>query len=312
MAPPDISLTWWGNACIDLSIRDTRIVIDPYMRPDDADIDYVLITHEHYDHCHEPTLKRLLAGDRFKRIMVPPSALQMSKIDSPIEKDPEDLRWVDPDKLTVMYPSLTREPGRQHPGPGQMDLGDGITVETIDSSERPTRYLGGQFVGGHYISGSMPTLGFLIEDEQSGIGIFHPGDLHEAFDVQRELRGRVDYMLYPSIKLKGVEQTVLDNIQPRCVIPIHYYLDEPDFPLRMTMGPGDVTATDFATGDPMPGAAPEAYRSEIVDLIEAHWYPTPLDPVKEFEQLEQTLPEGIDLLVVEGGKPHRLPAAVTT
>lgn len=306
MAQAGISLIWWGSACIDLTIRDTRIVIDPYMRPDDDAVDYVLITHEHYDHCHEPTLRRLLAGDRFKRIVVPPSALVMSKIDSPIESDPEDLAWVDPDKLTVMYPGLTREPGRKHPGPEQIDLGDGITMRTIDSSERPTRYLGGQFVGGHYISGSMPTLGFLIEDARSGLGIFHPGDLHEAFDAQRELRGKVDYMLFPSIKLKGIEQTVLDNIRPRCIIPIHYYLDEPDFPLTMAMGPDDVVATDFATGDPMPGAAPEAYRSEIVDLIEAHWYPTPLDPLAEFAALERELPEDIELRVVTAGRPHEL------
>src|ERR1700742_698629 len=142
MEHPAISLTWWGNACVDLTIRDTRIIIDPYLRPDDDAIDYVLITHEHYDHCHEPTLKRLLAGDRFRHIFVPPSALQMSRIDSPIERNPEDLRWVDSSRLTVLYPSLTREPGRVHAGPGTADLGDGITIETIDSSERPTRYLG--------------------------------------------------------------------------------------------------------------------------------------------------------------------------
>jgi hypothetical protein len=117
-------------------------------------------------------------------------------------------------------------------------------------------------------------------------------------------------MLYPSIKLQGIEQTVLDNIRPRHIVPIHYYLDRPDFPLRMEMGPDDVVATDFATGDPLPGAAPEAYRSEIVELIEAHWYPTPLDPLAEFARLERELPEGTELLVVTAGRPQPLTTSV--
>src|SRR5262249_49095030 len=157
--------------------------------------------------CHEPTLRSVTRGPVFERLVVPPGCTVMSKLDSPVEEDPSDLAFVDRCCLTVMYPKLRRDPSWPYPGPTELEL-DQIHVQLIESGESPWRYKTGEMFWKE-----LPTLGYLITDRASGLSFYHPGDLHEAFDSQRELRGRVDYMFFPLGKLDGVERTVLENIR---------------------------------------------------------------------------------------------------
>ena len=73
-----IWLRWWGCGAFDVCFGDVNIAFDPYLFGENLDnaqpiYDYIFISHEHFDHCHPKTLRRLCQGDRFKRMFVPPA-----------------------------------------------------------------------------------------------------------------------------------------------------------------------------------------------------------------------------------------------
>jgi hypothetical protein len=133
------SMTWWGVAGIELSFGDRCLLIDPYLHPVEARANYICITHEDYDHCHEPTLQRLVAGNQFEKLMIPRSCTYRTKLDSPVHDSPTELEFVPSEKVVVMYPKFKRDPEKTYVGPAELSL-DGFQIETIDSSERPERY----------------------------------------------------------------------------------------------------------------------------------------------------------------------------
>jgi hypothetical protein len=143
----------------------------------------------------------------------------------------------------------------------------------------------------------------------TGLTFYHPGDLHEAFDSQRQLRDRIDYMFFPAVKLEGVEITVIDNVRPRFLVPIHHRVDAPDFPIPApaSIREDELVATDLAHGMPKPGADPRDYRREIHAMFNAHWYPTPRPPLRRVHALEQQIQQlGTEMLVLDAGQPHSL------
>ena len=72
-----IWLRWWGCGAFDVRFGDVNIAFDPYLFGENLDnaqpiYDYIFISHEHFDHCHPKTLRKLCQGERFKRLFVPP------------------------------------------------------------------------------------------------------------------------------------------------------------------------------------------------------------------------------------------------
>jgi L-ascorbate metabolism protein UlaG (beta-lactamase superfamily) len=308
------SMTWWGSAGVELTIGGETLLIDPYMQPLDADASFVCITHDHYDHFHPPTLRRIVAGPSFERILVPRSVAEYPSIDSPIDEQSTagGLDFTPAAQLTAMYPKYTREPGRRHPGPTEIDLG-GFHVETVDSSERPWRYKpegggpwpagSGRFVG----AGEYPNLGYLITHRNAGVTVYHPGDLGEIFDSHRELRGRVDYMLFPLAKLEGFELTMAETVAPRHIVPLHYRVDTPDFPIPLHVSQDELATTNIGKGGPGPGADPDAYRADLQRKIRGHWFPTPIPPLDRIRSLAGALRErSAELLILDAGHRHEL------
>ena len=306
------SMTWWGASGVELRFGDRSLLIDPYLHPAEARADYICITHEDYDHCHEPTLQRLVAGHRFQKLMIPRSCTYRTKLDSPVHDSPTELEFVPSEKLVVMYPKYKRDPDKSYEGVNELNL-DGFQIETIDSSERPERYRSGPGGiwpdgTGHYVGGGeFPQLGYVITESSTALTFYHPGDLHEAFDSQRQLRGRIDYMFFPSVKLEGVEVTVIDNVRPRHIVPIHHRMDTPDFPIPAptAIHESDLVATDLGAGGPRAGADPKDYRREFHAMLNAHWYPTPRPPLQRIVSLEPQFRDlGSNLLILEAGKPY--------
>jgi L-ascorbate metabolism protein UlaG (beta-lactamase superfamily) len=309
MMPTDVSITWWGCASVEIRDGARVILVDPYLHPADRDADYICITHADYDHCHEPTLRRLVAEPRFELLIAAPACSAMSKLDVPHNPEPDDLAFVPRGHIRIVFPKHARQPDPRGRDSGEVEL-DGWQIETIESGERPERYkpidddtlwpaLTGRFTGDQF-----PNIGYLITHAASGIGFLHPGDLTDAYDELRLLRGRVDYLFFPTIKLEGLELTIVDAIRPRFVVPIHYRVNQPGFPIPLEVTNDELTSTTLASGWPEPGSEPAAFRRDIHRMMRGHWYPTPDPPLARIRSLEDALRElGAELLVLEAGTP---------
>ena len=55
-----MKITWFGHASFMIESDGKRIYIDPYIIPDNAEkADFILISHEHYDHCDPKNVEKL-------------------------------------------------------------------------------------------------------------------------------------------------------------------------------------------------------------------------------------------------------------
>jgi L-ascorbate metabolism protein UlaG (beta-lactamase superfamily) len=324
MSSARASIAWWGASSVEIAVGDERVAVDPYHAPAEPRFQCVCVTREDYDHCHEPTLRALTAGDAFERLVAPRACTVMSKLDAPVPAGAADLDFVPEAALTILEAKHTCTP-RAVAGRTEVDVG-GFSIEGVDSSDRePVTVLDrwqryrvdggepwpnpvGPFVG----MGELTPLGYVIEHRETGFACYHPGDLQEVFDSHAALAGRIDCLFLPLVGLEGVEISLIDRIRPRYVVPIHYRLATPDFPIPLDAAVADLEprAVDRASGRPLPGAAPDAYRREVQELMAGHWYPSPSpdDPLARLRAIEPTFVElGAEVMVLDPGRPWEVP-----
>ena len=60
-------MRWWGCGAFEVILGDVNIAFDPYLFNENLEsaepiYDYIFISHEHFDHCHPPTLQKLCQG----------------------------------------------------------------------------------------------------------------------------------------------------------------------------------------------------------------------------------------------------------
>ncbi|MDP7281995.1 MAG: MBL fold metallo-hydrolase, partial [Candidatus Poribacteria bacterium] len=129
----NIYLRWWGCGHFDILMGDVNVSVDPYLFGENLDsaepiFDYIFISHEHFDHCHPETLKKLCRGPRFKKLFVSPGCLTPNE---PIEsyglsafaRDLPIDQHVPREMIQVVYPKYRADPGEDFPGPQELDLG---------------------------------------------------------------------------------------------------------------------------------------------------------------------------------------------
>jgi hypothetical protein len=300
VAAAGIELTFWSGGTVELNVRGTRVCFDPYVVPEHP-VHYALITHEHYDHFHEVTLKRLAAHDELALVVASRSCFDTSRLHSPkaIDPPPEDLRWLEPHRVAVLYPELAAG-GAPFPGPGRLGLGE-LDVVGISSGENPIRWADGSLVsagydgpehGGYYgpiVAPPLPTVGYLVTDRRSGYALLHPGDIDETYPELERLRGRVTHLLVPIGKLHGREAELVDLVRPEVAIPVHYHLDVEGWPVPWHVTEDEIHYADWITGAPKPGVAADdpGYLADVVRLIDGHWYPSPPDPLGFVRELKE-------------------------
>lgn len=59
----DIDFRWLGHDCFRLQLGDTILYTDPYKIEEGEKADIILSSHEHDDHCHVPSLKKLCSKE---------------------------------------------------------------------------------------------------------------------------------------------------------------------------------------------------------------------------------------------------------
>jgi L-ascorbate metabolism protein UlaG (beta-lactamase superfamily) len=67
----DTKITWLGHDGFKIEEDSKTLVVDPFKLSHDAKADYVLVSHEHYDHCSAEDLKRVVKPDTV--VVAPPA-----------------------------------------------------------------------------------------------------------------------------------------------------------------------------------------------------------------------------------------------
>jgi len=136
-----MELTKFGHACIRISDGDRRLVIDPGVLTDVpqalADIDAVLITHEHADHVDVDKLATAAGQNQALRIWAPQSVADQLAGNAALA-----------DRVSAV-------------GPGQSFIAGGLQVRTY----------GGQHALIHSSIPVISNVGYLVGD-----AVYHPGD----------------------------------------------------------------------------------------------------------------------------------------
>lgn len=266
---------WLGCAAVTYSVGDATIAIDPYLGPSDG-VNYVLCTHEHYDHCHVPTIRTLQDDDAFEELVVSrscvlPSTHFYASSDVPLDQDLEP---------TVMYPEHFQTtdhnglPKWEDPGklggspPTEIDLGPfHITAVEAPGEEADLPSYSA-------VSGPIAQLGYLITDTINDFTIYHAGDLRLPYPEMMNFREDVDMVLYPPGKVYSHDQDpleyqiksdvfTLELIDPDYLVPIHYR-HEGDYPIPK----------DYDKNEP------------IEVQVKKHQFPTIGNPSEYFDALE--------------------------
>ena len=241
-------LRWSGCGGFEARFPSVGVAFDPYffgeaLTAAEPVYDYIFITHEHFDHCHPPTLQRLCRGDRFRRLYVSPGCVDPAQPvaqvygDAAFERDLPITKSVAPDRVQVLHPGITSSligAGREFPSSSPRDL-EGIAVAVVESGESA--------------SPDLPTSGYLVTDLETSVSIYHTGDLHEPYPELVSLAGKVDYLIHMKTGLtewEGDEQTdrlhqLVDWVRPRFLIPTHYRTDRRSDPIPHGTWPPDVT-----------------------------------------------------------------------
>ena len=126
-------MRWSGCGGFDVILGDVNFAFDPYLFNENLEsaqpiYDYIFISHEHFDHCHPPTLLKLCEGERFKKLFVSPGCLypvlpiDENYGDAAFERDLPITKYLPADKIQVLYPKHlddSQGDARKFPGAGR-------------------------------------------------------------------------------------------------------------------------------------------------------------------------------------------------
>ena len=202
-----MQLRWSGCGGFEARFPTVNISFDPYFFDEtltaaDPVYDYIFISHQHFDHCHPPTLDRLCRGDRFRRLYVSPGSL--------IGAD------------------------REFPRSGPRDL-EGIAVEVVESGENASPDLPtcGYLVTELDTAVSIYHTGDLHEP--------YPELEALAGRVDYLVHMKTGLTEWEGEEQTDRLHELVDWVRPRFLIPTHYRTDRRSDPIPHGTWPPDVT-----------------------------------------------------------------------
>ena len=295
----ELAITWWGCMSTEVNIGDVNVVFDPYVKPDEPRFDYVTCSHDHYDHCHEETQRKLAAPQgRLKMLLAARGCFYASRIDGPNNWGDtvlSDLAFVPRDKCMALYPKYRRADDPEFPGPTEVVVGR-LRFEGFHSDEDPQPGAMYRDKGYAELAGPWPNMGYLVTDTVTGRSFAHTGDIWKAYPEMQKMRGKVDVLFYPLGKLAMEEKVkMMDYIRPKIAVPTHYRILEPDFPIPVGY---DTKITEKELY-----ADPALLRKACL----GHWYPTPEDPPAEIAAQREALKAYTRVVELKAGVRYVLP-----
>lgn len=185
-----VKISWLGHDGFKLQDGAETLVIDPFKLDHDAQADYVLISHEHFDHCNSEDLKRVLKPTT----MVVAIAACNEELAKAGAKNVKNVK------------------------PGDFVKVGGYEVKAIPA------YNTNKFrePGKPFHPKSDGKVGYVIKTK-SGTTIYHTGDT-DLIPEMDELKPDIALLPVSGTYVMTVEEALqaTDRIKPKLVIPMHW------------------------------------------------------------------------------------------
>ncbi len=184
------NITWLGHDSFKIEDLGQTLVIDPFQLGHEARADYILISHEHFDHCNSEDLKKVLK----------PSTVVVA-----ISSCEDELSKVKPKEVKVVKP------------------GDKVKVGDFEVSAVPA-YNVNKFSapGKAFHPKAEGKVGYLIKTK-SGTTIYHTGD-SDLIPEMENLKPDIALVPVSGTYVMTAEEAVqaVAKIKPKIAIPMHF------------------------------------------------------------------------------------------
>lgn len=185
-----VEITWLGHDGFKVEDGGESLVIDPFQLSHDAKADYVLISHEHFDHCNAEDLKKVLKSST---IVVAPASCK------------EELSKVAPKEVRTVKP------------------GDTVRVGSFEARAIPaynTNKYNDQ--GKHFHPKQDGKVGYYVKTK-SGVTIYHTGD-SDLIPEMQDLKPDIALIPVSGTYVMTADEAVeaASKIKPKVAIPMHF------------------------------------------------------------------------------------------
>ncbi|GJM36163.1 MAG: membrane protein [Saprospiraceae bacterium] len=214
----DDYIVWLGHASFLIQLGGVRLITDPvlfdlpfiprkvqlpYPIPQIRDLDYILVSHDHRDHCDKKSIKTLLQNNRPKKLL---TSLKLSTIigswagDTPIE----EAGWYQRYKMPPTEPEIFFLPARHWCRRGLLDFNRRLAGSFLIRYQGKTIYFGADSgIGTHFreIGQLFPSIDLAL----LGIGAYSP-----------------DYMMQEIHTNPEEAKQAFEMLGAKQLIPMHY------------------------------------------------------------------------------------------
>jgi L-ascorbate metabolism protein UlaG (beta-lactamase superfamily) len=185
-----VKITWLGHDGFKIEDGSESLIIDPFQLKHDARADYVLISHEHFDHCNADSLNRVLK----------PNSVVVA-----ISSCKEELSKTKPKDVKIVKP------------------GDTIRVGSFEVKAVPA-YNTNKFrePGKPFHPKGDGKVGYVVKTK-NGMTIYHTGD-SDVIPEMENLKPEIALLPVSGTYVMSSDEAVqaVAKIKPKIAIPMHW------------------------------------------------------------------------------------------
>jgi L-ascorbate metabolism protein UlaG (beta-lactamase superfamily) len=188
----NMKITWLGHDGFKLEQGNETLVIDPFKLDHEVRADYLLISHEHFDHCNAEDLNKVIKPNATVVVAIPACKQELSKV-----KQPKEIKYVKP--------------------------GDKVKIGSFEVQAVPA-YNTNKYAapGKHFHPKADGKVGYVISTE-GGVSVYHTGDsdvIPEMMDLKPDIALVPVSGTYVMTADEAVE--AVSAIKQRIAIPMHF------------------------------------------------------------------------------------------
>ena len=186
----DVKITWLGHDGFKIQNDSETLVIDPFKLDKKVPADYVLISHEHYDHCNSEDLGKVLKPNSLV-IAIPACKEELSKAGA------ENVKFVRPGETVKV---------------GGFEV-KAVAAYNTNKFKEP---------GKPFHPKADEKVGYVIETK-GGVTIYHTGD-SDLIPEMDDLKPDIALLPVSGTYVMTVDEALraVDRIKPKIAIPMHW------------------------------------------------------------------------------------------